>query len=103
MRLLASVARTPNRRWLTSIDALQAAEDRLFQLATAQRLGIRIPKTVVTSDPSNARRHLRDDIILKPLGTGAFVNRDGDPTVVHTTRLDAAKAILQMSPLSPNR
>ena len=87
VRLIAAIARQGNRRWLTTIDALQAAEDRIHQLATASRLGIAIPPTIVSSDPVQIELALGDDAVIKPLATGAFVGADGEPQAVHTTPL----------------
>ena len=85
--LVASLTRFRNCEWMTPVDALQAAEDRLHQLAMARRIGIATPKTTVSADPDEIRRSLGSDAVLKPLATGAFVDRDGQPQVVHTAEL----------------
>ena len=87
VRLIAAIARCSNREWITKIDALQAAEDRIHQLAVAHRLGIPTPPTIVSSDPAEIERALGDDAIIKPLATGAFVTAEGAPRAVHTTPL----------------
>ena len=87
VRLIAAIARCSNREWVTDIDALQAAEDRIHQLAVARRLGISTPPTVVSSDPTEIERALGGHAVIKPLGTGAFVNAEGEPRAVHTTPL----------------
>lgn len=85
--LVASLTRFEGCEWMTRVDALQAAEDRLHQLAVARRIGIATPKTVVSDDPSEIRRSLGSDAVLKPLATGAFVDESGQPQVVHTAAL----------------
>ena len=50
--LIAAIARHGNREWVTGIDALQTAEDRIHQLAVANRIGIATPPTIVSSDPT---------------------------------------------------
>ena len=87
VRLIASIARHGNRQWVTTIDALQAAEDRIHQLTVASRLGIATPPTIVSSDPAQIELALGGDAVIKPLATGAFVSADGEPQAVHTTRL----------------
>ncbi|WP_419910048.1 ATP-grasp domain-containing protein [Candidatus Poriferisodalis sp.] len=87
VRLVAAIARHGRRKWLTGIDALQAAEDRIHQLAVAHGLGIATPSTFVSSDPDRIRRVLGSDAVLKPLATGAFVDAEGRPRAVHTTQL----------------
>ena len=85
--LVASFTRFETCEWMTRIDALQAAEDRLNQLAVARRIGIATPRTVVSDDPGEIRRSLGSDAVLKPLATGAFVDQSGQPRVVHTAEL----------------
>lgn len=87
VRLIATIARHGNREWLTDIDALQAAEDRVHQLAVARRIGISVPRTIVSSDPSEIQGTLGDDAIVKPLSSGAFVDSKGQPQAVHTAPL----------------
>ena len=87
IRLVAAIARHGNRRWLTGIDRLQAAEDRVRQLAVACQIGIATPPTMVSANPSEIRHTLGDEVVLKPLATGAFINADGEPRTIHTTLL----------------
>ena len=87
VRLVAAIARHGNRKWLTGIDKLQAAEDRVRQLAVASQIGVVTPPTMVSADPFKIRHELGDEVVLKPLATGAFVNADGQPQTVHTTLL----------------
>ncbi len=89
VRLIASIARHGNREWVTDIDALQAAEDRVRQLAVASRLGIATPPTIVSSDPYEVQTALGGDAVIKPLVTGAFVDASGEPQAVHTAPLTA--------------
>lgn len=87
VRLVASIARHPTLEWLTAIDTLQTAEDRIHQLSVASSLGIATPQTVVSGDPDTICRLIGADAVLKPLGGGAFVNDKGEPYVVYTTSL----------------
>lgn len=72
LRLLSSISRVGVTRWLTAIDDLFKAEDRLLQLETAQRIGIPVPKTIVTSDGRNASKNLGPRFVLKPLAFNYF-------------------------------
>lgn len=87
VRLVAAIVRHGSRKWLTNIDALQSAEDRIYQLVAACRIGIATPPTIVSADPEIIRHELGDDAVLKPLATGAFINAKGQPQTVHTSRL----------------
>lgn len=86
LTLIASISRLGNRDWLTGLDAMLAAEDRLHQLQVARRLGLRTPRTVVASCGDDARATLGDRFIVKPLGTGYYHTDDG-PRAVFTTML----------------
>jgi len=87
VRAIAAIARQPGRDWLSHIDALQIAEDRLYQLTVANQLDIATPRTSITSTPETLRDELGSDLIIKPLATGAFVGNGNQPHTVHTTRL----------------
>lgn len=87
VRLIASIARYGHREWITPLDVLQRAEDRIHQLAIASKLGVAIPPTIVSSDPAEIRRTLGSDTVIKALGSGAFVNAEGQPQAVYTTPL----------------
>ncbi len=57
--------------WLTSLAALRAAELKLVQLATARRLDLPVPETIVTNDPTEAAAFARQfRCIAKPVRYG---------------------------------
>ncbi len=86
LSLLVAAIRTCSVEWLTGIDALVTAENKLVQHETARRIGIATPETVVCSDAGVAREALGDRIILKALGPGHFYEGD-DPYVVFTSEV----------------
>ncbi len=87
LSLVLAVLRTCQVRWLTELDALVAAENKLIQHATAARLGICVPESIVCSDAAAARLALGDEIVLKPIGVGHYYE-DDVPFVVYTTAVD---------------
>jgi hypothetical protein len=91
LSLIGSITRLGNRRWLTTLDAMLNSEDRLVQLQAARALNIRIPDTIVTSDPNDAVARLGPSFLVKPLSGGYFWTDDG-PRAVFTSRLDADEA-----------
>lgn len=91
LTLVGSIARKSGCDWLTPIDCMLRAEDRLVQLDMASSLGILVPRTVVTSSEETAIDELGDRFVVKPLSLGYFVSEDG-PQAVFTTELDAATA-----------
>lgn len=51
---------------------VRRAEDKLLQLVTALRLGVRVPETLVTNSPPSARLFSRDGPVLaKPVSYGS--------------------------------
>lgn len=87
--MIASIARYGHREWITPLDVLQRAEDRIHQLAVASKLGVAIPRTIVSSDPAEIKWTLGLDTVIKALGSGAFINAEGQPQAVYTTPLTA--------------
>ena len=86
LTLVGSISRVGNRQWLTKLDSMLAAEDRLYQLDVISRLGHRTPRTVVTSCGDNARFVLGNEFVVKPLANGYYNSADG-PRAVFTTTL----------------
>jgi hypothetical protein len=71
LTLVGSISRLGNRAWLTDLDTMLRAEDRLLQLTVATELAMRIPRTVVTSDGDRARSVLGDRFVVKPISSGS--------------------------------
>lgn len=86
LTLVASISRLGGIDWLTSVDAMLRAEDRLLQLETAQELGYRTPRTVVTGSAGTAKEFLGDQFVVKPLSMGYFHTPQG-PRAVYSTEL----------------
>jgi hypothetical protein len=82
--LLAAIARDPKIEWVTSVDNLYAAENKIVQYRAAEAAGIRIPKTLISADPGRLAAELGEPFILKPLGPGNF-EADGAQQVVYVT------------------
>jgi glutathione synthase/RimK-type ligase-like ATP-grasp enzyme len=55
--------------WVSSNFHIARAENKVFQLETAAKLGMNIPETIVTSDPKEARSFVEQHkkVIVKPL------------------------------------
>jgi glutathione synthase/RimK-type ligase-like ATP-grasp enzyme len=66
------------RLWANHPHRDAAADYKPFQLALAQRLGLDVPATLITNDPSEARAFIADhgEVIHKPL-RGTRYERDG--------------------------
>jgi hypothetical protein len=86
LSLLVSIARTCGVRWLTDLDALIGAENKLVQAIAATQLGIATPETIVTNDPAGLKEAFPDEFVVKPLGPGHFYE-NGEARVVYSTVL----------------
>jgi glutathione synthase/RimK-type ligase-like ATP-grasp enzyme len=94
LSLVVAVIRTSEVEWLTNLDALVSAENKLVQHAVATGLGVPAPETIVCSDADVAREALGSEIILKPLGVGHYFEEE-EPFVVYTTEVDPGGAELE--------
>jgi hypothetical protein len=88
LALVGAITRVGARRWLTPLDAMLRSEDRLAQLEAARRLGIRVPKTIVTSESDAVVRHLGRRFVVKPLTIGYFRTSDGPKAVFTSSMTD---------------
>jgi hypothetical protein len=80
--LLAAVLRTPAIQWLTSIDSMMRAENKLVQYQSALAAGLQVPQTITTG-PGWSNVASGDDWVVKSLGPGHFVE-GGQGYVVFT-------------------
>lgn len=87
LHLVGSISRTGNRVWLTRIDEMLRAEDRMLQLEVANALGITTPQTLVSSSAERVVEQLGDRFVVKPLTLGLYSGPDG-PRSVYTSELD---------------
>ena len=69
--------------WITSPVALRRAESKLWQWKAAVRLGIPYPRTLVTTSSEAVATSFSNEVIVKPLGTGQFI-QDGSRVMFET-------------------
>ena len=78
-----------NARWINNLDNQRAAENKQRQLRLAARAGLRVPRTIVTNDPTAARQFFAETDgqtvakLLRPLA----VTMDAVAPFVYTTRV----------------
>ncbi|GAA1880703.1 hypothetical protein GCM10009687_56150 [Asanoa iriomotensis] len=89
LALLAAILREPSLTWLTPVDPLFAAENKVVQYRTAMAIGIRVPATAVSGAPGDLAADLGDPFILKPLGPGHFQEPDGSSQVIYVKEVRA--------------
>lgn len=84
---LASLVRTLSVDWLTELETLIAAENKLVQQAAATRVGAPFPEAMVAPQPGVAVEVLgTDDLVVKPVG-GSTLSVSGQPRSLITTAL----------------
>lgn len=76
LTLLAAILRDPSVSWVTSVDDLFPAENKLVQYRAALTAGVRVPRTLITPSPAELADELGAEFIMKPLGPGNFEDRD---------------------------
>jgi glutathione synthase/RimK-type ligase-like ATP-grasp enzyme len=84
MTLLADFLRSLDVRWLSNIDPLMVSESKLFQMRSARSIGIPYPRTIITNQAERIREHFTDEVVLKPLGPGHYINGSGAMVVFAT-------------------
>lgn len=78
-----------SRRVMSPPERVWAAEHKLFQLATAKSVGLRIPETVVTNDAERIRtafHHFNGQMIAKPVRTG-YVDYGFEQHAIYTSQV----------------
>ena len=82
-----------NISWLNSPTTLASAELKIFQIAAARELGVRIPGTLVTNEPNRALDFAgsHSSVIVKPVRYGLLAS-EPEPLVAWVHELDKADA-----------
>lgn len=91
---LTACLRSLRVRWLSPPESVHAAENKPHQLRVAAECGLRVPATLITSNPREARgfaRRFGDGVVVKPIASP--FSRRGASRAIYTTRL--AKAHLE--------
>lgn len=73
--------------WLNHPSRIAAAEFKPFQLDAAVRVGLRVPRTIVTNDPSAAGRFAESvgRIIYKPLACSFLDDKNGEHLPIYAS------------------
>ncbi len=91
LTLVGNISRTGGLEWLTRVDEMLRAEDRMVQLETAASIGIKTPRTLITSSAERAIAELGPRFVVKPLSLGFYWGPEG-PRAVYTTEMDEKKS-----------
>lgn len=86
--LLIAIASDPSVSWLTPLDRLFFAENKLLQARAADRLGIPVPATAVAATATDIPEQLGSPLVVKPLGPSHFTDDGGGEQVLWSHPLD---------------
>lgn len=81
-------------RWLNRPDAAVGAENKFIQLKTARSVGIRVPRTLVTSESSRFRAFVEREnkVVAKPLSSFSWEYSSGETLSAFAAILDVGRA-----------
>jgi hypothetical protein len=90
LTLLTALIRSYPIEWMSELDSIAAAENKLVMGARARTLGVSMPATLVTNNKASVDRSFADTMIVKPLGPGHYF--DGEtPFSVFAEEMDPAR------------
>ncbi len=89
---LGGVLSSLQAKWINHPSALADAEYKPWQLDIARTVGLRVPATLVTNDPTEARRFAAEagDLVVKALAE-PIIAEAGTQKVIWTRRIGAAE------------
>ncbi len=68
--------------WISSVDAIREAENKIYQLQLAKSIGFKIPPSLITNDPIVATQfNANHTTIIKPIKSGLLDDSDGDKVI----------------------
>ena len=76
--LEGTLAALPTTRWLSCPQAIWRAERKPYQLAVAAKLGLTLPRTVVTNDQAVARSLAGPQLVAKAVSSGYIPHPQGN-------------------------
>lgn len=90
---------TSRVEWLSPLQRLLAADNKLLQVEAAQDLGILFPDTIVASSRKEIEASVGGDIVVKALGHGVI--NDTATRVLYATRLRSSDLSDEMLAVAP--
>ena len=73
-----------DRIWLSHPDNVYRAENKLYQLKIARKIGFNLPDTIVSNQHEVIKNFIRkhkNNVIIKPLNQGRIITEDGVKTI----------------------
>ena len=78
------------KKWLNNVYSIRRAENKIFQLSLAYKIGFNIPETIITNLAHKAKNFIckNKTSIFKPIRTGLIEESDSSSKVLYTSRID---------------
>lgn len=83
---------------LTAPNILRKTENKIFQLLTAKRLGMRIPMSFLGNSNDNVMQYLNQKSIIKPISLGK-INYENTVEIYQTSLFDKCKEDISLTPI----
>ena len=75
--------------WISPVFSIREAENKIYQIILAQELGFKVPSSLVTTVPNEARDFIKsnnENCIIKPIKVGLIKDKD-NPQIIFTSKL----------------
>lgn len=75
--------------WISPVFSIREAENKIYQLIKAKKLGFEIPKSLITTNEEKAKYFIElknQDCVIKAIKTG-FIEDNEDPKIIFTSLL----------------
>jgi len=86
--LVQGIISDPTITWLTSLECLRRADNKLYQMNIAHKIGICFPPTIISPHRDIIVEKLGQKVLLKALGSGVVPQVDGEEKVFYSTVID---------------
>ncbi|WP_052889433.1 hypothetical protein [Thermogemmatispora carboxidivorans] len=86
-------AASPPALWVSPPEAIERAEYKPLQLATAQAVGLRVPRTLLTTDPAAVQTFFEaceGQVVCKALARGVVEWPEGSAAYLYTSAVQAS-------------
>lgn len=91
-----------NAYWLNNVYRIREAENKIYQLFVAKKLGFNIPQTIISNSVTEVNSFIStyDECIIKPMKSGLI--ESNTPQVIFTSKIDKSLINDERIKLFPN-
>lgn len=80
--------------WLNNVKHIRNAENKIFQLRLAKKIGFRVAPSLITTNADSAMNFYRmndEDCIIKPIRTGLISDEGNEEAIIFTNKVNLDK------------